>query len=264
VAARAGGDLSPVDDGGLPAEVKPLVGEINLLFDRVRLAFETQTHFVADAAHELRSPLTALKLQLQTLQRSPDGATREQAIARLAAGVDRATRLIEQLLVLAREEGRAGPAPPKERLDLAETLRLAVADAAPQAIERQQALSLDAPETPCPIDGHREALRILMRNLLDNAMKYTPPGGRIEVTLQPKVDGRWQLSVDDSGPGIEATERERVLDRFYRVPGSEASGSGLGLAIVHTIARAHGAELALDTSPLGGLRVSLALPARSS
>ncbi len=264
VAARAAGDLSPVDPAGLPDEVQPLVREINLLFGRVQRAFDAQTHFVADAAHELRSPLAALKLQLQGLQRSTDPATREVAVGRLAAGVDRATRLVEQLLALARAEANAprdgGAAAP---VDLVEAARQAVADAVPRALERGTELALEAP-LPVVVAGQAEALRMLVRNLVENAVVHTPAGGRVEVTVQAQalgqVDDAW-LTVEDSGPGIPEDERERVLDRFHRIAGSPPGGSGLGLAIVRTIATAHGASLRLDRSPtLGGLRVELRFP----
>lgn len=269
VSERAAGDLSPVDEQGLPAELRPLVHEINLLFERVRLAFETQTHFVADAAHELRTPLTALKLQLQGLQRSADGAGRELAVSRLSAGVDRATRLVEQLLALAREESRSGAGLARLRFDLAEAARAEVALAVPAALDRGLEIAFDA-ALPGRIEGQPEAVGMLLRNLLDNAIKYTPVGGRIDVLVRagaPADAGLLpaspvvELIVEDSGPGISAADRERVFDRFYRVPGSDAGGSGLGLAIVQTIARAHGASLRLGHSTrLGGLRVVLGFP----
>ncbi len=216
-----------------------------------------QQHFVADAAHELRSPLAALKLQVQGLQRAGDDAARGVAVARLAAGIDRATRLVEQLLVLARSEAGAAPAP--EPVALAEVVRLALADAMPAAQARQIDLGLGAADA-ATVPGQHEALRILVRNLLDNAVKYTPAGGRVDVGIQADA-GTVVLTVEDSGPGIAPGERARVLDRFYRseeVQAGQVQGSGLGLAIVQAIAQRHGAELALDASPrLGGLRASV-------
>ncbi|MFT3813914.1 MAG: ATP-binding protein [Acidovorax sp.] len=269
LAQRRADDLSPVSDAQLPDEVQPLVQELNLLFARVQSAFEAQQHFVADAAHELRSPLAALKLQAQGLRRAQgrgDEEARAASIARLEAGIDRATRLVEQLLVLARQEAACtAPGAPAEPVDLAEVLRLALADAAPAAQARRIDLGLvnTADAAPAAITGQPEALRILARNLIDNAVKYTPEGGTVDVALRA-VDGAVELSVEDSGPGIPEAERERVRGRFYRLAHSaqSATGSGLGLAIVQAIARAHGAALALGSSArLGGLRVAVTFPA---
>jgi two-component system OmpR family sensor kinase len=264
LARRQADDLSPVSDAELPDEVQPLVRELNLLFARVQNAFEAQQHFVADAAHELRSPLAALKLQVQGLRRAPDAEARTRAGARLAAGIDRATRLVEQLLVLARQEASAAAGAPTAAVDLSEVVRLALADAAPAAQARGIDLGLVAEGgSPVPaVAGQAEALRILVRNLLDNAVKYTPEGGTVDVALRAHAAGV-EFSVEDSGPGIPEAERARVLDRFYRAaqaaPG--AAGSGLGLAIVQSIARLHGAALVLEPSPrLRGLRVALTFP----
>ena len=255
LAQRQADDLSPVSDAQLPDEVQPLVSELNLLFERVRRAFDAQQHFVADAAHELRSPLAALRLQLQGLQRAGahDDAARAAAIERLSAGIDRATRLVEQLLALARQEAGGAPAEP---VDLRAVAQLALADVAPAAQARQMDLGLLDSET-VTVPGNAEALRMLARNLLDNAIKYTPPGGRVDVQVRA-VDGHAELTVEDSGPGIPPEHRERALQRFVRVTGDAAPGSGLGLAIVQAVAQAHGASVALDASPrLGGLRVTV-------
>jgi two-component system OmpR family sensor kinase len=256
VASRQADDLSPLSEGELPEEVRPLVHELNLLFDRVRKAFEAQKHFVADAAHELRSPLAALKLQVQGLQRATDDATRDLAISRLAAGIDRATRLVEQMLALARHEATAASGAQRESVDLGELARLAISD----VVGAAQARGIDigvARSDPAKVAGQPEAMRTLLRNLLDNAVKYTPDGGRVDVSIQ-RAPGAVELSVDDSGPGIPAGERERVLDRFYRSGEPQAPGSGLGLAIVKSIADLHGATVALAHSEsLGGLRVAV-------
>jgi two-component system OmpR family sensor kinase len=269
LAQRAADDFSPLAGVGLPDEVRPLVDELNLLFGRVRGAFDAQKTFVADAAHELRSPLTALKLQAQALRaHAPTNDTlaeREVGIQRLNQGIDRAIRLVEQLLVLAREE--AGSAPAGEAIDLRDVVRLAVADVLPQARLKQIDLGLtdDHADTLARVQGEPEALRVLLRNLLDNAVKYTPAAGRVDVSVAV-AQGRPLLRVDDSGPGIAAEDRERVFDRFYRASGAAAeTGSGLGLAIVQVIAARHGATLQLDRSErLGGLQVSVLFPALPS
>jgi two-component system OmpR family sensor kinase len=253
LAQRQADDLSPVSDAQLPDEVQPLVSELNLLFERVQRAFEAQEHFVADAAHELRSPLAALRLQLQGLQRAGDDAARSAAIERLSAGIDRATRLVEQLLTLARQEAGATATEP---VDLRAIAQLALADVAPAAQARGMDLGLlDSDAITVP--GNTEALRMLVRNLLDNAIKYTPPGGRVDVQVGTD-QGRALLTMEDSGPGIAPEHHARVMQRFVRDTADGAPGSGLGLAIVQAIAQRHGATVALDSSPrLGGLRVTL-------
>lgn len=264
LADRAAQDLAPVTEPDLPSEVQPLVAEFNALLARVRQAFEAQQRFVADAAHELRSPLAALKLQLQSLRRAPDEAARAQALERLGAGIDRASHLIEQLLALARQEGAAQalPAPPQV-LALDALCREAVVHATDLAQARGQThmdLGLGRCD-PVRVMGHPEALHMLMRNLLDNALKYGRQ--RVDMSLVHEGD-QALLVVEDDGPGIPVAERERVLARFYRAEAqaTQASGSGLGLAIVSSIAQAHGARLVLGHSTaLGGLRVELHLRA---
>ena len=257
LAQRQADDLSPVSDAQLPDEVQPLVSELNLLFERVQRAFEAQEHFVADAAHELRSPLAALRLQLQGLQRAGDDAARAQAIERLSAGIDRATRLVEQLLTLARQESGSTATEP---VDLRAIAQLALADVAPAAQARSMDVGLldsEAATVPVIVRGNAEALRMLVRNLLDNAIKYTPTGGQVDVQVGTD-HGRVLLTVEDSGPGIAPEHRERVMQRFMRETAEGAPGSGLGLAIVQAIAQRHGVAVVLDGSPrLGGLRVTL-------
>jgi two-component system, OmpR family, sensor kinase len=256
VARRAAGDLSPLPDGELPEEVLPLVQELNLLFGRVRSAFTAQQQFVADAAHELRSPLTALKLQAQALRRSPDEAAREAAVARLNDGIDRAIQLLGQLLVLAREEGEHVAGGRWQPVDLQDVAREVLGEVLPQAQARGIDLGV-ATAQAVSLPAQREGLQILLRNLVDNAVKYTPEGGQIDVSLLAG-DGTPRIVVEDSGPGIPEGERERVFDRFYRVAGSSAPGSGLGLAIVRTIAQRHGATVHLGRSErLGGLKVEV-------
>lgn len=260
LAQRQPDALDEVSETGLPDEIRPLVQELNLLFARVRDAFEAQKNFVADAAHELRSPLAALKLQAQSLQRATDNPARELAVNRLTAGIDRATRLVEQLLVLARQQASAATGAKPAPVLLADIARLAVADAAAAAQSRHIDLGLGAAE-PVTLMGHAEALRILMRNLLDNAIKYTPSGGTVDLEIHQSGD-QLVLSVEDSGPGIPEDDRARALNRFYRISGTQSPGSGLGLAIVKSIAELHGATVVLALSAhLGGLRVEISFPA---
>lgn len=254
VQARDAESLHPLPEADLPGEIAPLVRALNALLARLRVSFDAQRAFVADAAHELRSPLTALKLQIDLLRRAPDAAAREQAMSALAAGADRARHLVEQLLTLARAEP-GGAETTVAPADLAETARQAAADVVPLAASREVALELDAPRA-VPLLGDAGALRILARNLIDNAVRYCGARARVIVTVLDEA-GAAILRVDDSGPGIPSEERERVFDRFYRRdPGGE-SGSGLGLSIVRAIAERHGARIALTDSLLGGLRVEV-------
>ncbi|MBD8656692.1 sensor histidine kinase N-terminal domain-containing protein [Oxalobacteraceae sp. CFBP 13730] len=258
VASRQADDLSPVSDTGLPDEVRPLVQELNLLFGRVRTAFEAQQNFVADAAHELRTPLAALRLQAQSLDRADTPEARQVAVGRLTAGIDRATRLVEQLLILARQEATAaeGSAAKTRPVDLADLARRTAADLASVAAAKGVDLGLQQAD-PASVDGQPDALQILLRNLVDNAVKYTPGGGTVDISVLSGA-GTVAVQVEDSGPGIPPDERERVFDRFYRVAGSEAAGSGLGLAIIKAIAERHGAVLTLDASErLGGLMATV-------
>lgn len=259
VRRRDAESLEPLPLTGLPAEVAPLAAALNALLERLRTAFDSQRAFVADAAHELRSPLTALKLQVEVLRRTPDAAAREQATAELAAGVERARHLVEQLLALARAEP-GGAETAFGEVDLSETARLAAADCVPLAVERGVELELDAPQ-PVAQRGDASALRILARNLIDNAVRHAGRGGRVQVRATRPAGGGALLQVDDSGPGIAPAERARVFDRFYRRSAEELSGSGLGLAIVRAIADRHRATLTLGDAPLGGLRVDVVFDA---
>ena len=253
VRQRDAQSLAPLPAAGLPDEVAPLVSALNALLQRLGQSLDTQRAFVADAAHELRSPLTALKLQLQLLKRAGSEAERAAAAEALGAGIERAARLVEQLLTLARTE--PGAEVTTQRLDLSELVREALADTVPLALARGAQFELFA-DTAVAIDGDRAALSALVRNLADNALRYAPPGARVELRVAAP-GGVPTLQVDDAGPGIPPAERERVFDRFYRRGTGDEPGSGLGLAIVRSVAQRHGASVALGDSPLGGLRVTL-------
>jgi two-component system OmpR family sensor kinase/two-component system sensor histidine kinase QseC len=246
--------LQPLSEAGLPDEVAPLVAALNGLLQRLHASLDVQRAFVADAAHELRSPLTALKLQMQLLRRAPDAAARDEAAQALSAGIDRAARLVEQLLTLARSEPGAPVAAP-EHHDLGALVREAVADVVPFAHARATTIELQA-DASVPVRGERAALIALARNLADNAVRYGPHGSRVELRVFAQ-DGAAILQVDDAGPGIPAGERERVFDRFYRQGAADEAGTGLGLAIVRSVATRHAADVLLAESPLGGLRVTV-------
>lgn len=255
VARRDARTLDEVSIHGVPSEIAPLVTALNSLLVRLRQAFSSQRAFVADAAHELRSPLTALKLQLQLLGRAQSPPERTQALDDLNAGVDRATHLIEQLLTAARTDPRDATVS-LQPTDLAELARRTVAEMFALARARGTEIGLDAPEHMM-IAGDAAALRILIRNLLDNAIRYTPEQGRIEIGI--RTDGENAvLIIEDSGPGIAEQDRERVFDRFYRREQDEQTGSGLGLAIVKNIVEQHNGAIDIGKSKFGGLKISIA------
>jgi two-component system OmpR family sensor kinase/two-component system sensor histidine kinase QseC len=249
--------LAPLPGEGLPDELAPLVRALNGLLQRLGQTLDVQRAFVADAAHELRSPLTALKLQLDLLHRAPDAAARDAATRALGDGITRAAWLVEQLLALARNEPGA-PGLPFAAVDLAEIARRALADTVPQALARDSELELQA-DTPVPLQGDAASLLMLVRNLADNAVRHAPPGSPVQVRVGNSPQGA-VLVVDDGGAGIPPAERERVFDRFYRRNPAATDGSGLGLAIVRTVATRHGATVTLGDAPLGGLRVTVQFP----
>ncbi|MCX7892664.1 MAG: ATP-binding protein [Burkholderiales bacterium] len=246
IAARSPASLEPLPHDRLPDEVRPLVGALNGLLGRLEGALAMQRRFAADAAHELRTPLTALGLQIQLVERARDDAERAAAIDRLRHGVKRATRLVEQLLTLARLEPDA-TARPSSRVALDALVRSVVADLASLAEAKPVALALARAE-PVAVPGAEDALRILVSNLVDNAIRYTPAAGRVEIRVFG-VGDRAVLEVADTGPGIPPEERQRVFDRFYRGRGAAPGGSGLGLAIVRAYARIMGATVTIASAP---------------
>lgn len=263
VARRSARALEPITLEAVPKEVVPLVRSINDLMNRLAVAFATQRRFLADAAHELRTPITALRLQLQLLQRSGDEAERRQAVTDLAAGIDRSQRLVEQLLQVARSDPD-GEVTRRESVDLSELVRTTVASLSIKAEQKSLDLGADAPDAVM-VHGDANQLTVLLNNLVENALRYTPAGGMVDVTAVFH-DGRPLLRVVDNGPGVAESERERVFDRFYRcaAPQSQSgddSGSGLGLAIVRAIAERHGAVVTLQLPGGGqGLEVVVRFP----
>ncbi len=261
VKARRVNALEPLPDAQLPDEVRPLVGALNELLARLQAALGRERAFMTDAAHELRTPLTALHLQMDMLARASGETERSAAMERLSEGVQRAIRLVEQMLSLAREEPRTHPA--QVPVALVPLAREVVAELLPLADARHIDLGVGAAR-PLSVSGDGEALRTLLRNLIDNAVRYGGDGGRVDVSVEEGGGAEAphaELAVTDSGPGIPPEERARVLDRFYRRAGSAPPGSGLGLAIVKAIADAHGATLTLTAGPDGrGLKVVVSFP----
>ena len=257
IGQRGVAHLHALDSHGMPDEVAPLVDTLNGLLERLDQAMAGQRRFIADAAHELRTPLTAVKLQAQIARRADNGAEREAALARLAEGVDRAAHLVDQLLGMARLEPDARQAPfAPVALDV--LAKRAVAEFSAQAEAREIDLGVgDCAQVT--VSGQAENLRVMLGNLIDNALRYTPPGGRVDVELGER-DGRARLSVSDNGPGIPAAEREKAFERFQRLAAAEIPGSGLGLAIVRQVVILHGGTISLDDTPGGGLTVVVELP----
>ncbi|HTV76762.1 MAG TPA: ATP-binding protein [Steroidobacteraceae bacterium] len=250
--------LAPVAAADLPAEVSPLVDELNRLLERLAGAFESQRAFVADAAHELRSPLTALSLHLQLLERAREHPDRELATTRLREAIDRATHLVSQLLTLARNEPEALHA---EAVPCAldAVAHAAVADVEPLAQSRRVDVRLEAQATAM-VKADAEALRVLARNLIDNAVRYSPEGSTVEVGVTATPAGQAVLAVTDQGPGIAPADRDRAFARFFRAPRAGEGGSGLGLAIVKAIAQRHGAQVTLGDAAPHGLHVVVTFP----
>ena len=247
--------LQPIAVDRLPIEVRPLVESLNALLQRLDESLDTQRRFAADAAHELRTPLTALTLQIQLAARAESLEERAIALDRMEQGVRRATRLVQQLLTMARLDPEAAQKP-AALTDLA-ALATAVADELrPLAAQKSIVLDVDA-RTPAWVLGQDDALRILLTNLVDNAIRYSPTSGRVNVSVQ-SVAGTVQLIVQDTGPGIPADERERVFDRFYRGRDASVGGSGLGLAIVRQIAGLHGGSITLSAVDAGSGTQALA------
>jgi two-component system OmpR family sensor kinase len=272
---RSAVSLEPIDAAALPSELHSLAGALNALMGKLSAALSAQRQFTADAAHELRTPLTALRLQVQVLLLAADEQARAEAAADIRRGLERATHLVEQLLSLSRVEPDAARAP-YAPVDVAALVRAAVADFHAQAGARRIDLGADIArevERDAAVQGDEEQLRVLLNNLVDNALRYTPSGGRVDVRLRPgPAPGSLRLEVADNGPGIAPAEHERVFDRFYRMAAgvdeqAAAPGSGLGLAIVRAIADRHGARIELARGLLSacgepGLAVHVLLAVR--
>jgi two-component system sensor histidine kinase TctE len=259
VAARSHRDRSPLSAEGVPGEVSPLLAAMNDLLARLDRALTLQGRFIADAAHQLKTPIAALRAQYEVALREPDAARMREALRQLEPGLDRLSRLVQQLLSLARNEPEGAPVLRLAPLDL-NALALEAATAwVPQALRKGIDLGFEGAAEAVPIRGDGARLRELLDNLLDNAVRYSREGGRVTVRVQaePVV----AVHVNDDGPSIPAAERSRVFERFHRLLGSGQEGSGLGLAIAQEIARLHGAEIGLQEDADGvGNTFSVSFP----
>ncbi|KTD67371.1 MULTISPECIES: ATP-binding protein [Legionella] len=260
VANRAPSHLEPVDLHEVPEEIKPVIDELNKLFFRLKEGFEREKRFAADAAHELRTPLAALKTQAQVALHSNDIEEKNQALQKLIASVNRSTHIVQQLLTMSRLVPEAAHMEEKDEVNLSRLTREILAMLAPAAVEKQIDLEFESDEENLTIYGNSTALGILIRNLVDNAIRYCNEHGRIIVRLA-KRQNEIMLEVSDNGPGIPSELQPRVFERFFRVLGNKSPGSGLGLAIVQQIAELHGGRLMMDTPKEGtGLIVRFFLP----
>lgn len=260
--SRTPAALEPLPEADLPDEVRPLVYALNDLLRRLDRAMATQRGFIADAAHELRTPLTAVQLQLELARAAATPTEREAAFDDLQRGVTRASHLVAQLLTLARQEPEVNRHP-SQAVDLGDIARLVVAEHAPLAVAKRVDLGVSDSQGGV-VQGDPEALRVMLGNLVDNAVRYSPAGSRVNVAVT-RNGQRVLLTVQDAGPGIPPGERERVFDRFVRGEAVDATGSGLGLAIVKSVAERHHATIQLDTGPDGhGLCANISFPTPSA
>ncbi|CAG2149172.1 Adaptive-response sensory-kinase SasA [Cupriavidus yeoncheonensis] len=246
IRARNPGDTSPIDERAAPQEITPLVASFNELLARLDQSVQTQKRFIADAAHQMKTPLAGLRMQAELAQREQSPEELRRSLAQIAGSSERTAHLVTQLLSLARMENLAG-AGSMAALDLAALARDVVKDWLPRAWARQIDLGLDASDHPVMIQGNRLMLTEMLNNLIDNAIRYTPPGGHATVRVSADAFEPFAyLDVEDTGPGIAPADRERVMERFYRVLGTNTEGSGLGLAIVREIVQQHGGEVRIE------------------
>lgn len=249
--------LAPLVIAGLPQELEPMAAALNRLLQQLNTLLKREKRFLADAAHELRTPLAVLRIHAQNALDAPDPADRADALHQMVHGVDRATRLVTQLLTLARLEPNAADLQLRE-LDLHAYVRNELAELIPLALERGQELTLSAEEAGnYRLQADGTSLGVLLQNLVANAVQYTPEGGRIQVLLK-EAPNKVELHVQDSGPGVRETMRAKLFERFFRE--GSGSGAGLGLSIVQRIVELHRGTLILGDAPLGGLDVQVHLP----
>ena len=248
IRARPSDDLSPIEPGQVPEEITPLVGSLNEMLARLSLSIDMQKRFIADAAHQMKTPLAGMRMQSELALRQTDQGEIRRSLEQLAKSSEAATRLVNQLLALARAENQPHHGTAFQPLVLADLARRVVQDWVPASFTHRIDLGFEQTEQLCPISGNPLMLRELLSNLIDNALRYTPAGGSVTVRVRAD-DEHAILEVEDTGPGIPPAERGRVFERFYRILGSNVDGSGLGLAIVREIARQHGSDIDVFHNP---------------
>ena len=249
IRARKPDDMSPLDESAVPEEVAPLVSSINDLLSRLKVSLNTQKRFLADAAHQLKTPLAGLRMQADLAQRETDADELKKSLKQIGRASIRATHTVNQLLAMARAE-TTGRSLAQHPIDLAYVVSEAIQDMLPHAFEKQIDLGYEGPElgeASSRVQGNATLLKELVRNLLDNAISYTPAKGQVTARLlTDRFSGVVVLLVEDTGPGIPEAERELVFQPFYRALGTNVDGTGLGLAIVQEIAQQHGATISID------------------
>lgn len=257
LAARPPNDLRPLGDASAPSELAPLLTALNGHLGRIDRMLHSERRFIADAAHELRTPIAAIRVQAQVAADETDAEARRHALRATLEGCDRAVRVVEQLLMLSRLE--AGAEVRRQPVDLDALAQQLVAELTPRALRRHQDLGFER-GGPGALAGDAVLLGVLLRNLIDNALRYSPEGASVTVSTARR-DGQVHLVVEDGGPGLTESERARLGQRFARGEHPGASGSGLGWSIVQRIAQVHGMATTLNRSErLGGLKVTLSAP----
>jgi two-component system sensor histidine kinase TctE len=271
IGARRVDDLSPIDSSHVPEEITPLVGSLNAMLEKLSQNIQMQKRFIADAAHQMKTPLAGMRMQSELALRQTSAEEIHRSLEQLSKSSESATRLVNQLLALARAENQTAQSSPFVPVELSELARAVVQDWVPASFSRRIDLGFEQSGQPLMVAGNPTMLRELLSNLVDNALRYTPAGGSVTVRLRADAPRALAiLEVEDTGPGIPQAERGRVFERFYRILGSHTEGSGLGLAIVREIAQQHGAEVEIYNNPhsndrkLPGslFRVSLPMPQR--
>ena len=248
IRARRPDDLSPIDARQVPEEISPLVGSLNDMLERLSQTIEMQKRFIADAAHQMKTPLAGMRMQSELALRQQDAGEIHRSLEQLATSSESATRLVNQLLALARAEHQPHAGTALAVLDLNAVAHGTVRDWVQASMAARIDMGFEAATAPVPIEGNAVMLRELLSNLIDNALRYTPQHG--SVTVRVRQDEAYAvLEVEDTGPGIAPADRGHVFERFYRVLGNKAQGSGLGLAIVREIAQQHGAEIDIFHNP---------------
>jgi two-component system sensor histidine kinase TctE len=258
VAARPRNDLRPLDETRAPGEVRPLIQEVNAQIARLQAMMDTQRRFIADAAHQLRTPFAGLRAQAELAKREEVSEPVREALERICDSAQRCSHLVTQLLTLARNEPEARHSATMQTLDLQRISQEIAAHWAPDALQKNIDIGYEAEPSQIPVQGEEASLRDLLDNLLDNAIRYTPADGKITVRAG-NGDSPW-LEVEDNGPGIPEDQREQVFERFHRIPGNLQPGSGLGLAIVKEVAIRHGARVEIDQGQDGGTLFRVRFP----
>lgn len=261
IESRSHVDLSPIAETGAPTEVRPLVRAMNDLLSRLSAALAAQQRFIADAAHQLRTPVAALKTQAELATRQVRDGEVAVTLQHLHTAADHAARLVNQLLTMARAEPGSHRSVMRQSVELMSLAREITGEWVPRALTRGIDLGFDDASAAVAIDADPFLIQEMLNNLIDNAIQYTPAGGRVTVRVR-RQDHQAVLEVEDDGPGIPDAEREKVFERFYRIPGGGPEGCGLGLAIVREIAQGHQATVSVNTGPGGqGARMAITFPA---